>query len=80
MAGGGRQRPDAAFFGIGARLSDLDKLLGRLIICAQTNWRAISYDADRMADGLFATSARPQRRAAATREPCSVRPMISPSL
>jgi hypothetical protein len=24
--------------------------LGRLIICAQTNWRAISYDADRMAE------------------------------
>jgi hypothetical protein len=36
-ADGGRERPDAVFFGIGARLSDLDKLQGRLIICIQTN-------------------------------------------
>jgi hypothetical protein len=42
----GRRPADAAFFGIGARLSDLDKLQGRLIICVQTNWRAISFDAD----------------------------------
>jgi hypothetical protein len=36
-ADGERERPDAVFFGIGARLSDLDKLQGRLIICIQTN-------------------------------------------
>jgi hypothetical protein len=40
-ADGGRERPDAVFFGIGARLSDLDKLQGRLIICIQTNSWAI---------------------------------------
>jgi hypothetical protein len=49
--------PDAAFFGIGARLSDLDKPQARLIICIQTNWWTISFDADRTADGLFATAA-----------------------
>ena len=72
--------PDAAFFGIGARLSDLDKPQARLIICIQTNWWTISFDADLTADGLFATAAVRNAGPPRLNDPHSVRVMTPPSL